>query len=342
MEQTREKKLLVLTSQYGEHVNDRPLTIDSLDSYAQCWANVVAYEGCVTFCQKNITPEVGDMMNIRVFYPFCCREGEVFSVHYRNGFVTFRLLNIKKYQVYKAKLHVKVIETGNYLSYVRPVPEAIKQQLESTKQYKYKGPDGDELCRYEHVSADLVRFTNSFGGGDVCSTDYVYTDADGIDHLVESHYHDFTRNEVYYGDKVLGCHRYSPYFPPVQKLPDGSNAPHIPAGFEERLLRHVSSTDSLTFLRAVLKDIQNSGKWKEVHCNTSNGMLTDIYVLWIGNIEVEEFVHVLKNVLEKLKKSYTLLNRIVIRKLYNDVINELAKKSANGSVLLKYKYKSLI
>ena len=53
-------------------------------------------------------------------------------------------------------------------------------------------------------------------------------------------------------------------------------------------------------------------------------------------------MYVLKNVLESLKKSYTLLNRMLMRKLYNDVINELAKRSANRTVLLKYKYASLL
>lgn len=130
---TREKKLLVLTSPYSNRVNDSPLTIESLDSYAQCWAKVVAYKGCITFCQENIVPKVGDMMNVHVYYPFCCREGDEFSVQVHNGFVIFRLLNIKKYQVHKAKLHVKVIETGNLLSFVKPVSEQIKQQLEFTK-----------------------------------------------------------------------------------------------------------------------------------------------------------------------------------------------------------------
>lgn len=338
--QTREKKLLVLTCPDSGIVNDKPLTMESLDTSTQSWAKVVAYNDILTLCQEDIVPEVGDVLNVHVCYPFCCREGDVFSATFHKGFITFRLLNIKKYQVHKAKLHVKVIAKGNLLSFVEPVSEDVKQQLESTKQYNYTEPGGDELCRYDYVDENVVKFNNSLGG-DVYYSDYVYTDADGIDHLVKSHYADFTQNEDYYGDKVLGYHKYSPYFPPPKKLPDGSNAPHVPLGLEERLLRHVAYVENVKFLQNLLKDIQNPNYGDEISFNTWDNMIVEVNIDWIGSIKVEGFVYVLKNVLEKMQNPDSLLKTIMVRDLYNDVVSELAKRSINGTALLKYKYASL-
>jgi len=208
---TKEKKLLVLTCPICGHQNTKPLVISS----EWGWAKIVAYDNCLSFCSEGVTPKVGDELNVQVEYPVCCKEGEVFAATYGdNGdFYVMRLLNIKKYKVHTAKLHVRILVVGNRLQYIEAVPEDEKKRLKESQAYHYAAPQGDSLPDYEYVSKDIVNFSSSFGG-DIWFKDYVFTDADGIDHLVQSRYKDFDKSEAYFGDKVLGYHHFSPYFPP--------------------------------------------------------------------------------------------------------------------------------
>lgn len=209
------KKLLVLTCPICGHVNDTPLSIASVSKHIAEWAKIAAYENCMSFCSEDVKPKNGDELNIQVKYPVCCKEGEVFvATHgYNDAFYVMRLLNIKKYKEHTAKLHVRILSVGNRLSYVEKVTEEEKQGLRENQTYHYVAPCGDSQPQYGYISKDIACFRNSFGG-DVWYEDYVFTDTDGIDHLVQSCYKDFDKSEAYFGDKVLGYHLFSPYFPP--------------------------------------------------------------------------------------------------------------------------------
>ena len=236
----KDKKLLVLTCPICKCMNSRQLSVATAANKVSDWANIAVYLDCMTLCDDSLSPKAGDVLDVWVKYPVCCRRNELFSatIDYDGDYLTMKMLKIKKHCGSLAKLLVKVVERCNRLVYVKPVPEDVKLRLKYTRAYNYVAPGGDSLGGYGYISENVVHFGNSFGG-DVWDDDYVFTDEDGIDHLVQQCYKDFDRKESYYGDKVLGYHQYSPYFPPPEILPDGTLAPTLPFGFMERFKRRV-------------------------------------------------------------------------------------------------------
>lgn len=332
MEQTiREKKLLVLTCPTCGNKNNEPLRVGTRERYR--WAKAAAYLDCLTFCDKKAEPKVGDVLNVQVEYPVCCKEGEVFSATIGDDgdFVTMRLLNIKKYKIHSAKLHVRILAIRTRQAYVEPVPEEEKQRLRDSKTYDYTLPDGDWLGEYHYINKNTIEFSNSLGG-DIFYYDYIYTDEDGIDHLVQSCYKAFDDQEAYYGDKVLGFHQYSPYFPPSRTLPDGSLAPTIPYGFMERFKRSVANDGGVVpYLQIAIENAKKRSRFSSI-----DGLYVNVVIYWIARVSIEVYLYAVKTVIEESKDPNETFANNQVKELYNQLVMEMVERSYNAKSLKKY------
>ena len=335
----REKKLLVLTCPTCERQNATPLGIPS----AMGWVKVAAYFDCLSFCGNGALPKVGDTVNVRVKYPVCCKEGEVFSATFGDGddFVTMRLLNIKKYSIHTAKLRVRILAMNSNLKCVKPVSVEEKHRLWESKAYDYVAPAGDKLATIEHVRDvfnhhDFTLFTNSLGGGDVWYRDCIFIDADGIDHLVQSCYQDFDTQVAYYGDKVIGFHQFSPYDCPPEVLPDGSLAPEIPLGFLDSLKRHVARKGLVMFLRSAIDAVKEDGN-DLLGFDASNGLYTHVVFYGVGRVSIEGFLYAIKKVIDESAKATTTKEYGATKECYNELVREMVARSVRGASIEKYR-----
>ena len=174
------------------------------------WAEVIAFDDRLRFCQKNEYPRVGDVKEVWVDFPVYCEKGETFSATIGDDgtFITVRFLKIVKHKKYSAKISVKILSVCSRQSFVKSVPEEKQLRLKKEQTYDYLAPKGERLD-IEHVSDNIVKFSNHFGG-DIFFEDYIFTDSNDIDHLIQSCYSDFDRKEACFGDKVLGYHKYCP------------------------------------------------------------------------------------------------------------------------------------
>ena len=333
-EQTiRKKKLLLLTCPTCGNKNNKPLRVGARDDYL--WAKAAAYLDCLTFCDKDAEPKVGDAVNVQVKYPVCCKEGEVYSatIGDKGDFVTMRLLNINKHNIHSAKLHVRILAIRNRLSYVEPVPEEEKQRLRDSMVYDYTSPIGDWLWEYHYINNHTVEFSNTLGGGDIWYYDYIYTDEDGIDHLVQSCYKGFDDKEAYYGDKVIGFHQYSPYFPPPRTLPDGSLAPTLPYDFMECFKRCCVDSDGgvVPFLQKAIENAQDSSWFSSI-----NRLYVRVVIQWIAKISIEEYLYAIKTVIEESDTPEDTFTNNQVKDLYNQLVREMIDRSYNPEALEKY------
>ena len=323
---------LVLKDEYGNECST-PLTT----SFS--WQKMAAYIHKIRFCAENPMPLAGEKLNILVYYPVCCWEGERFaSIFGEEGdFIVMRLLNIKKYMTYYAKLHVEILSVGNRLSYVKPVSEDEKQCLFESQTYDYHAPFGDGLPEYGYIDTNISFFQNNQGGGDIVYEDYIYTDEDGIDHLVQRNFYCFERNEAYFGDRVLGYHKFSPYFPPRPKLPDGTLAPEIPYGFMGAFERMINRKGGVaSYLQIAIKAAKEH-KGDGLSFGESNGLYTKVYVDWIGKISVDGFIYAMKKVIEEqTDPSESFANKQIVDS-YNELIKELESRSYGTNSFEKYK-----
>ncbi len=209
-------KLLTLSCPTCNAINNTPLRIGGEYS----WAKVAAYRDCLSFCDIVSAPEEGDIVSAQVIYPVCCHEGGTFSVTdgYSGRVFTLRLLKILKSQKHEAKVRVEILSVNQRQFFAMPIAEEMKEKLIKEKTYDYKTPPGDYLCSYEMLDSRTAIFRNGYGGGDVGYADFIFTDAEGFDHLLQSCYYDFDRNEAYFGDKVIGYHQFSPFFPSTSSV----------------------------------------------------------------------------------------------------------------------------
>lgn len=209
-------KAVVLHCPVCGEVCTTPLTAPSNVDYK--WVRMAAYS-CADFVDSERLNlgmyKVGKKLKICMGYPFYCKIGDTFSVSFGDfsRFLTCQLIGILKLEESYAKVCVKVISEGTYLSFVKPVSEKTKDYLRNNQRYDYEAPWGESeygnLGR--HVDNRVTLFHNGTGGGDESYSDFIYTDDDGIDHLIQSRYYSFHENECFYGDKILGFHKNCPY-----------------------------------------------------------------------------------------------------------------------------------
>ena len=317
---------LVLTCSVCGRKSDELLNNPTGEKNAYSWAKSFAYDGCLWFCQEGIVPKTGDVLKVVVSFPVCCKKGGVFSCTFGESgdIFTMRFLNIVKHKASSAKVLVKLLSIRNRLSYVEPVTEEEKLRLKKEKTYDYVAPNGDWLMAdYGYVNDNVVSFRNSFGGGDVCFEDYILTDDDGIDHLIQSRYSDFDRCEAYYGDKVLGFHEHSPYFPPPQRLSNGSIVQGVPKVFIDSLKRHAERDGIVPWLQNMVNDIK-SGRYSG---DFRDGLYTKVTVSWIGKISVEGFLCAVRMVIEKVTDSDEEKVNDEIKRIYNEIVTNMISRS---------------
>ena len=317
---------LVLTCPTCGRKSDELLRDSAGEKSAYGWAKAFAYDGCLWFCQEGIVPKAGDVLKVVVEFPVCCKKGSVFSVTYGDSgdIITMRFLNIVKHKVSSAKVLVKVLSIRNRLSFVRPGAEKEKLRLRKEHTYDYDAPRGDSrMAHYAYVSDNVVKFKNTVGGGDESFEDYIFTDDDGIDHLIQSCYRDCHSSEAYLGDKVLGFHEYSPYFPPPQTLSNGSIVEGVPQIFLESLRLWAERDGIVPWLQNMVNDIK-SGSYAGDFCN---GLYTKVMVPWIGKVSVECFLCAVRTVIEIVADADDMEENDEIRRMYNEIVAYMISRS---------------
>ena len=202
-----QEKCVVLSCDVCGSVHDKPLSLKEEGSFPG--AQIAAY-ACVEWDEELLLP--GEVSTLRVTSPFCCALGEHFSAQRPGGgYVTAKLTEIVSMDDSSAVLRAEVLRVGDARSFVRRLSMQELLELYRGGTYDYDPPDGDAPNpQYSCEKDGLISLYNSFGGGDVETTHYLYTDEDGVDHLVETMYRDFEKDHLFIGDKVLGMHRNCP------------------------------------------------------------------------------------------------------------------------------------
>ena len=154
-------------------------------------------------------------MEITVRWPFSCDVDSTFWTEYyrqdwgekhRYQYVQGQLLSILEKDDLEAKVRIRILQIKDRMSYVEQVPEIVKKQLEAQGEYAeadylpFVVPNDQPniiVCKYEP-------------GGDENWLEHVYTDTDGIDHLILREYTDnlpaISSSYTFVGDKILGYH----------------------------------------------------------------------------------------------------------------------------------------
>ncbi len=180
-------------------------------------AKAAAYHGCVQWGKTKPVP--GSIVTVKVQYPFFCQIGERFfstfgdeeyenEVYFGEEFIEAKLLDIVSRERCSAVVTAEVLSVRNQLAFVRRLSAEERKELEK-QGYPYDFPPGDHLAGAYQQTDKLICFFNDFGG-DIKYLDYIYTDEDGVDHLVRTDYYDFEDAAVFFGDEVLGLHKNCP------------------------------------------------------------------------------------------------------------------------------------
>ncbi len=186
-------------------------------------ADIVAYDSCVDWNHQ--TPEAGAQFEITVTSPFCCVVGDTFWAVYRDSeadeeapdaaqFVQARLISVLSAEERSAKIVIEVLQVRDSLSFLKPVPEALKQLFQRHEYIEcgsLVGPDTDLLGPKVSIEGSWTIISHSMGGGDLRDCSSVYTDPNGIDHLVTVYYYDCMADYTFVGDRILGLHADNPY-----------------------------------------------------------------------------------------------------------------------------------
>lgn len=205
-----------------------PLSVPSNSGFS--WVRIAAY-GCVAYDDEVRLHlgkyKVGKKLTICMLYPFYCKIGDTFSVSFfdfpSSRFITCQLLGIIKLFEDYAEVRVKVISDGTCLSFVKKVSVEQKAMLKQTAKYRYT-PSWVIGGFYPKNGYHIFYPKNGYHINDrffkciwqdwdyETYQDIIYTDDDGIDHLVESKYsdRDSCEAESLFGDKILGFHKYCP------------------------------------------------------------------------------------------------------------------------------------
>ncbi len=190
------------------------LTVNHEESFEG--AEIAAYNGSVSWNWGVIKwngqhPAPGQQLEIDVRSPFCCSVGDTFWAGYEAGqFAQAKLISILAMGRYSARIKIQILAVKNRLSFLKPVTKEKAEELLRCGAYDYHAPGGESLW-IDQVDENTIWIDNSWGGGDISYYDYIYTDPNGIDHLIEAGYHDWEENCVFIGDKILGAHIHSWY-----------------------------------------------------------------------------------------------------------------------------------
>lgn len=164
---------------------------------------VVAAYGGVCWHQ---TPAQGMVIEATVVSPFCCQIGDLFhAVCTDSVLITAKLVSIVSSNENSACVCVEILEVKDARSFVQPVSAEEKMRMKEQHSYEYPSPGpGSEVICAEQIDERMMRLISVWDGGDFQYQDSIYTDDDGIDHLILSQCRHLNRHYAYAGDAVLG------------------------------------------------------------------------------------------------------------------------------------------
>lgn len=169
-------------------------------------------------------PIPGAIMEVSVGLYYECKVGDTFyTVDNDDQIVFARLLSVVSMDRTLPKIRIEVIEVHDILSFVQPVSDIEISRIKEAENYDYEPPF---LGTYD-ISWPIAEFSlganigkrfffvaNPNDGSGVASViDTIYTDENGIDHLVSRMNRNYSCDEIMsFGDKVLGLHENCPFF----------------------------------------------------------------------------------------------------------------------------------
>ena len=318
------KEKLVLAHPITNELNDKPLSAASETTYGPDWVKIATYMECITAGDYNVaTASVGDELEIEVVFPVCCEVGGVFSVttdYDKWEFITLELLEIIENKGCSADIRVRVVARGNKLSFIKPVSEKEKQRLEENRSYDYIFNEHGVSVEYVYLSDNMIQLIDDSGGGDLIDYDFIYIDDDGIDHLVLKGSEAFEYREAYFGDKVLGYHKYNTIFEHPHILPDGSLSPEIPNRFMKSFRRWVTEKGVLSFMHGVINEKDGVDIYKSMAGEIK------VYVYKNGllfGVDVEGFLYATKTMIEETEEVMNTTEYNEARELYDQLVRKI-------------------
>lgn len=159
----------------------------------------------------------GEEIEVSVMSPFCCEVGEVFWATNRQDnlegkrqyrYTQAKLLSIVKKDDLKATIRVRILQTIDRMAYVKQVSEEVKKQLKEQHIYRFRSPEPIPQILKEDKDITIYYYSVQ---GDLEWHIYVYTDPDGIDHLILNEYENFEGGYSFVGDEILGYHDDHPF-----------------------------------------------------------------------------------------------------------------------------------
>lgn len=208
LQEEREMRTVALYCRTCGKLHNHPLTIYDEGSFGG--AVVAAYTDEI--CQYKQIPIPGVKLEITVIAPFCCTVGNSFWFTDSSWFVQAKMISVLSMDEHQATILAEILQTKDRLAFVQPVPEEEKKRLSEQHCYNYDAPSGDAPTpQFIEENAGILHLYNGYGGGDIDFDDYIYTDPDGIDHLILKEYSDFEGTYSFVGDEILGFHADSPY-----------------------------------------------------------------------------------------------------------------------------------
>ncbi len=319
------KEKLVLACPICKELNEKPLSADSETTYGPDWVKIAAYMECITTGDYKVAKaKVGDVLEIGVVFPVCCDVGGVFSVtteYDKWEFITLELLEIIENKGCSADLRVRVVARGNKLSFIKPVSEKEKQRLEESRSYDYDFNEHGDNVEHEYLSDNMIQLIDDSGGGDVTDYDFIYIDDDGIDHLVLKAFEAFEYRQAYFGDKVLGYHKYNNIFTHPHTLPDGSLSPEIPNRFMKSFRQWVAEKGVISFMQGVI----NENDDVDIH-KSMDGETAKVYVYKSGllfRVDAEGFLYATKTMIEEMEWGKSTPEYEEVQELYGQLVRKV-------------------
>ena len=200
---------------------------------------VYVYNGYVDWGKEK--PAVKSIVDVQVKYPFCCAKGDLFVSSFgQDEFIQGRLLEILSMYISNAVIRAEVVSIGNPLSFVKRLSKDAIDKLEQ-QDYKiqplaYKS--GIEV-RFSAINDKMFCLSFiAYGGSDMWLANLIYTDEDGVDHIVQSSNNDYEINIIKYGDEVIGLHKYCPFGQGRRSRPIRPESPE----YENLLPRYITSS----------------------------------------------------------------------------------------------------
>lgn len=130
----------------------------------------------------------------------------------------------------------------------------------------------------------------------------------------------FEYREAYFGDKVLGYHKYNTIFEHPHMLPDGSLSPEIPNRFMKSFRRWVTEKGVLSFMQGVINE--NDG----VDIYKSMAGEIKVYVYKNGllfGVDVEGFLYATKTMIEETEEVMNTTEYNEARELYDQLVRKI-------------------